>query len=111
MQIDTNLVLESEVFLTVKMKPGKSTTIRTEYLKAYDPEEKMVWGFSHGLVLKAERTQRLISIDESTTRYENEDKISGLLSPLVQILYGKWLQRGFDSVCVGLKDYIENDNP
>ena len=110
-QIDSSLELGSEVFLTVKMKPDKNTTIRTEYLKAYDPEEKMVWGFDHGLVLKAERTQRLISIDEKTTRYENEDKISGLASPLVQILYGKWIQRGFDSLCIALKSYIENGKP
>ena len=110
-QIDTSLELGSEVFLTVKMKPGKSSTIRTEYLRMYAPEEKMVWGFSHGLILKAQRTQRLVLIDERTTRYENEDKISGLLSPLVQILYGKWIQRGFDSLSLALKEYIENGGP
>lgn len=111
MKIDTNLELGSEVFLTVKMKPGKGNTIRTEYLKAYDPPEKMVWGFSYRYILKAERTQKLISIDERTTRYENTDSVSGLLSPIVDILYGRWIQKGFEAVCLALKEYTENGRP
>ena len=107
-KIDTNLELGSEVALTVKMKPGKGTTIRTEYLKAYDPTEKMVWGFSYGFLLKAERTQQLIPLNESTTRYWNADVISGLISPIVHLMYGKWIQLGFDALCHSLKDYLEN---
>lgn len=107
-RVDSEWKLGKEVFLTVRMKPNQTPTRRTEYLAKFKDPEVMAWGLDWGWWLKAMRTQRLEVINARKTKYLNEDIIYGLLSPLVHVLFGKWVQKGFNEIAVALKSYVEN---
>jgi len=81
--------------------------IRTEYLKVFDPNHEMAWGLNWGILLKASRSQRLTAVREGVTKYENSDSIEGILSPVVHMLYGKWIKKGFEGIAKGLKKHVE----
>lgn len=105
--IDATWNIGDPVILSVKMKPSQPPMIRKEFLTAFEPMFKMAWGFSWGWMLRAERTQKLIIIDDHTTRYSNEDIITGPVSPLVHLLYGRYIQAGFDAISASLKNFME----
>jgi hypothetical protein len=107
-KIDTNWEIDQPVILTVQMKKGKNPILQKEYLRLYEPPNTMSWGMNWGLFLKAERIQQLTSVSENKTIYYTEDVITGILAPLVHLLYGYSVQRGFEQVGLSLKKYIEN---
>lgn len=106
--VDSVWKIGQPVYLTVQMKPDRKPIAQTEYLSQFNQPETLAWGFSYGWILKAMRTQQLIAINDMQTKYINEDIIEGLLSPVVHMLYGKWIQKGFDEISVALKTYMEN---
>ena len=107
-EVDTQWQLNEKVVLTVKMNPNKKPIQQIEYLLSYAPTDQLSWGMNWGIFLKAERVQRLTRVDGDETNYFTEDVISGLLSPMVNLIYGKSIQRGFDQVAKGLKRHCEN---
>jgi hypothetical protein len=104
--IKTNWELGAKVELTVAMKPDRKPIAQTEYLSAYEPPYQMAWGFKWGPFLKANRIQQLTLVNNQT-EYYTEDIIEGPLAPLVHLLYGRHIQRGFELLAKALKDYVE----
>jgi len=56
------------------------------------------------------RCQICEPIDEKTTRYINYEEFSGLLSPIVYLLYAKKLQAAFEKHNADLKEYAESQS-
>jgi hypothetical protein len=105
-KVKTTWKIGDPVYLTVQMKKGKPIQ-QKEYLSRFHPENEFAWGMKWGLFLKAERVQKLIDHDHDKTIYFTEDVIEGPLSPIVNMIYGKSIQQGFDALAQGLKKQME----
>ena len=110
--VATDLAIGSPVTLHVDM-PGASRMIRTEWINLVEPEQTICWGMhiGHPVLLCANRWQILRPLDDDRAEYRTEDKMSGLLTPLVMARYGGAMQQGFQSVADGLKHWVENGEP
>ena len=110
-KVETDFEIGSPVTLYVDM-PGKSRMVRTEWVNLVEPEQTICWGMHMGasIVFCANRWQTLRTLDNGDTEYVTEDRMSGLLAPLVMRLYGKPMQIGFQSVADSLKHWIESRN-
>lgn len=106
-KIETDWQLGHKIHLHVKFKPSSAPSVRTEYISVFQPEDELGWNLNWGIFLKAERIQRLSEIVEDKTYYFNEDVIEGPLSPLVHLIYGNLIQKGFEAVAESLKKYME----
>ena len=106
-KIETDWEIGSEVMLTVNMKPDKAPILQTEYVARLNPPIVLAWGMNWRGFLKAERIQRLTEMSDGKTMYFTEDVISGLLCPIVHLMYGKYIQKGFEGVAQSLKKYAE----
>ncbi|MCA9840017.1 MAG: SRPBCC domain-containing protein [Trueperaceae bacterium] len=81
--------------------PHKITELVPESLLSWaqlSPPRWLVCGIRH---------QRLEAISESQTRYSNSFELTGPLAPLIQLLLGKSIARGFQEVELALKRYVE----
>ena len=105
-KVKTSWQIGDPVYLTVQMKKGKPIQ-QKEYLSRFHPKDELAWGMSWGILLKAERVQRLSDLGHEETIYFTEDVIEGPLSPIVHLIYGKSIQNGFNALAKGLKAYLE----
>lgn len=108
-KIETDWQIGHKIHLHVKFKPASAPSVRTEYISVFKPEDELGWSLDWGILLKAERTQRITEMDKGKTYYFNEDVIEGPLSPLVHLIYGKLIQKGFEAVAASLKKYMEKE--
>lgn len=106
-KIETDWQIGHEVLLTVNMKNDKKSIKQKEVLTRWNPPDELAWGMNWSIFLRAERVQRLTTTNGSTN-YFTEDIIEGVLSPIVHLIYGKYIRHGFEKVAVSLKKYIEN---
>jgi hypothetical protein len=106
--VETTLEVGSPVLLHVQMTPKKMLK-QKEWIRAVKSQSELTWGMTmgHPILLTATRSQTLIALDAQTTRYITVDKMSGILVPLVMLLYGKKIKRGFDAVAEGLRTRAE----
>lgn len=108
-KIDSTLEVGDPVDMKVCMlKLGGLTIAQREWLRAFEPPERLVWGtrmLGGGIV--AERVQTVTAIGEGRSRYRTEDVIEGPLSPLAFLFTGSSVQAGFDAVAEGLKREVE----
>ena len=51
--------------------------------------------------------QHLEPVNETSCRYHNTDRLTGVLAPLVLLCFGGYMRRGFSDVGLGLKRYAE----
>lgn len=106
-KIETNWKIREPVLLTVQMKKGRNSIKQTEYLSRLNPPDEVAWGMKWSIFLKAERVQRLSSDENGDTLYFTEDIIEGMLSPIVHLMYGKSIQKGFEALAKSLKKYMD----
>ncbi|MCP4198144.1 MAG: SRPBCC domain-containing protein [Proteobacteria bacterium] len=108
-KVETTLAVGSPVLLHVQMTPKKMIR-QKEWVQVVSPPAELSWGMTmgHPILLTATRSQTLTALDEQTTRYETVDKMSGLLVPLVRLLYGKHIKHGFDALVEGLRIRAES---
>lgn len=78
-----------------------------EVLEEAVAPQRLVWGMVMGTrwLLWARRVQRLDPV-ASGTRYETVDTIGGLLSPLVELLFGARLRNGFAAMATSLDEQV-----
>ena len=106
-RVETDWQTGSRVILTVQMHENSKPIRQVEYITRFVPGRELAWGMDWGIWLKAERTQQVIEDSPGSVRYKTEDRIHGLLCPLVHLLYGRSIQAGFEKMAVSLKKYIE----
>lgn len=104
----TTLTVGEPIDMRVRMDGLGITVSQRETIRAVEPCSKLVWGMEMMLgMVRAERTQTLTPLEGGRTRYRTEDVIEGPLEPLVRVLMGGSIQRGFDGVARGLKARVE----
>lgn len=106
--VSTTLEVGTPVRMNVDM-PGRSKSVRTEWVNLVEPGRTICWGMhmAHPTLLCANRWQELHDLPGGRTRYVTIDRFSGLLVPLVMALYGEPTRKGFESVALGLKHWVE----
>lgn len=105
---ETNLEIGSGVELYVRLGPLKLW--QSERVEAVDPPSLLAWSTEMGApwLLSARREQRLEALSESSCRYVSTDAFNGLLTPLVVLLFGALIRRGFNAMAVALKERAES---
>lgn len=108
-KVESTLELGAEVHLYTRLR-SERLVHRVEYVTAHVPGERICWGMTMGarIVLAAERRQILTPLDAARTRYLSDDRISGMLTPIVMAFWGAAMQRGFDAVAAALKKRAES---
>ena len=89
---------------------GSRTQRQTEYITTLVPGQKVCWSMNRtpAWLIRATRCQLLEPLGEGRTRYTSDDTITGILAPLVMLVYGRAMQRGFESACTALKRRAES---
>jgi hypothetical protein len=107
-RVDSTLEVGSTVDLYVRMKPNKEI-VQREIVTVVEPNKKLSWGLTMGakFLLFTDRYQVLEALGPNKTRYFTSDDFSGVLTPLVMMLYGKHIKRGFDGIAAALKERAE----
>ena len=102
--IETSYEIGTTISIGVSFD-GKPPFERREVLRRWEPGEELRWNMTIGprWLFRAERFQRVEVLGESRCRYVTEDAFAGLISPIVQLLYGGRVQRGFDAVAKALE--------
>jgi hypothetical protein len=108
-RVESTLRTGDPVHLYVRLR-GQRLSHRVEYVSRNQRPTHLCWGTTIGadFLLRAERCQILTPIDAHRTRFVNQDEIRGWLAPLVMLLFGRDMQRGFESVAAALKQRAES---
>ena len=106
------VVVGEEFLLDCQMTEKQLLRDEREVFLAYEPEKyKVCWGTSRTKGrpgIKSYRWQTCEPIDDQRTHFVNFEEFHGILAPLVNLLYGKKLRRGFDGYCRALKQRAES---
>lgn len=103
----TTLTVGAPIDMRVRMDGLGITVSQRETIRAVDENARLVWGMDMLLgLIRAERTQTLTALSNGRTRYRTEDVIEGPLEPLVRLLMGGSIQRGFEGVARALAERV-----
>lgn len=109
--IQSTFQVGSKLTMRVQMRKGMQVT-SVETITAIDDQRLLAWKTrSPAWFLRGERFQVIASLDAETTEYMTRESFKGLFAPLVQLLFGRDLQRGFAAVARDLKARAESLNP
>ncbi len=106
-RVTTDFEIGSRVNLRAMIGPVPLKQV--ERIERVEPPERLVWTtkIGHRAMLFARREQHLEPLGETRCRYVTTDAFSGLLTPLVVLLFGPLVRRGFNDVARGLKARAE----
>ena len=106
-QVRTDFKIGSPAHLLVRMGPTKMKI--TESVCAFEKPRLIAWSKEFGArrLLFAMREQHLEPVNETSCRYHNTDRLTGVLAALVFLCFGGYMRRGFSDVGLGLKHYAE----
>ena len=106
-RVETTFQIGSPVDLYVKLGPIRLR--QPERIEVVDPPRLLVWStkVGHALLVAARREQRLDDLGAGRCRYVTTDVFTGLLTPLVVLLFGWLVRRGFNDMAAALKWYSE----
>ena len=106
-RVQTDFKIGSPAHLRVRMGPTKMKI--TETVCAFEKPRLIAWTKTFGArwFLVAVRQQILEPVDEASCTYHNTDRLTGLMAPVVLLLNGSYMRRGFNDVGEGLKRYAE----
>ena len=107
-----SVVCSGELGASVEMQvcfPGARPRRQVEVLNVLEPPHRLAWGVIMGTsaILVANRYQRLEALGDTCTRYTTIDYVSGLLAPVVKLLYAEPMRAGFQLAADGLKRCAE----
>ena len=105
--VDTDFRPGSRVELRVILGPLKLR--QQERIQSLEPPRLLAWGMTmgHRVLLVARREQRLEASGPDRCRYVTTDTMSGLLTPLVALLFGRLIRIGFNAMAAALKERAE----
>lgn len=106
-RVEAELTIGSPVLLHVALGPLERK--QPERIEILEPPHLLAWGttMGHPLLLSALREQRLEALSETRCRYLTTDATSGLLTPLVALLFGRLIRQGFNRMAAALKTRAE----
>ena len=106
-RVDTDFEIGSPVDLHVTLGPLKLK--QPEWIESVQRPHLLAWGTKVGnrFLLPARREQRLEALGETRCRYLTTDAFNGLLTPLVVLLFGRLIRRGFNDMARALKARAE----
>ncbi len=106
-RVDTSLEVGSSVDLYVSLGPFRLK--QPELIQDVVPTSLLAWGMTMGArwLLKTRREQRLESLGDTRCRYTTTDAFTGVLTPLVVLLFGGLIRRGFNAMALALKERAE----
>lgn len=104
--VEARLAVGQRVRMRVDM--GFVTVTQTETVREVVPGERLVWALDDWprWLLWAERQQTLRRVPGGT-RYHTVDRIGGVLAPLVELLFGRSLRRGFAAMATALAAEVQ----
>lgn len=105
----TSLVPGEPIDMWVRLGPGPLRKQR-EWVRTNTPGREFSYQMKPiGLgLLRSLRTQSLTELEGNRTRYTAHFEVRGWLQPVVRLLLGRALRRGFDGVASGLKTRAEH---
>lgn len=105
--VATEFEIGSPVDLYVRMGPWRLKQV--ERIESIEAPHLIAWSttMGHRFLISALREQRLEAVGEGRCRYRTTDDFAGLLIPLVMLLFGGFVRRGFNDVARGLKARAE----
>ncbi len=106
-RVETDFEIGSPVDLYVTL--GSLKLKQPEWIESVDPPHLLAWGTRLGsrYLLSARREQRLEALGETRCRYLTTDAFTGPLTPLVVLLFGRLIRRGFNDMALSLKARAE----
>ena len=106
-----NVKAELEIGARVDMRVamGGYRLKQTEIICAVEPPTRLAWRTVIGArwLLHAVREQRLEVLSDATCCYTTSDEFKGVLMPLVILLSGGFVRRGFNALALALKRRAE----
>ena len=105
--VKAELTIGARVDMRVTM--GAFRLKQTEVICAIEPPTRLAWGTTIGArwLLNAVREQRLEVLGDASCRYTTDDEFGGVLMPLVILVSGGFVRRGFNAVAEALKRRAE----
>lgn len=96
--------------LTMGVQMRKRLRVKSvETITAIEPQHMLAWKTrSPEWFHQGERFQVITALDANTTRYCTREAFTGIFAPVINILFGRDLQRGFDAVARNLKMRAES---
>lgn len=96
-RVITDRIVGGSVELHVNL-PGDKRRIMHETFTGYREGQRMSWGlkWGFGVLLDCDRVQEVEALPDGRTRYVTYENFKGLLGPLVVLLYGEPVRRGFE---------------
>ena len=106
-RVEASLEIGSPVMLHVRL--GRLKRKQPERIETVEPPHLLAWGttMGHPVLLSALREQRVEALSETRCRYLTTDATSGLLTPLVALLFGRLIRQGFNDMAAALKTRAE----
>ena len=107
-RVNTDFRPGSDVGLRVILGPLKLR--QQQRIQSLEPPRLLAWGMTmgHRALLVARREQRLKVLGADRCRYVTTDTMSGLLAPLVALLFGSLIRNGFSAMAAALKERAES---
>jgi hypothetical protein len=111
-RIECSGELGAKVVMDVRF-PGQKPIRQVEVLNVLEPPHRIAWGVIMGsrAILVANRYQTLETLGPGRTRYTTIDYMSGLIAPIVNVMYAEKVRAGFQLAADGLKEYAERPRP
>ncbi len=103
-RVESTLVPGTPVDLYVRFA-RRGEVLQKEEVRIVQEPDRLAWGMKMGadFLLRAQRDQVLIALDEQRCTYQTWDAFSGLLTPLVLALFGADIEAGFNAAADALK--------
>ncbi|GHO46209.1 SRPBCC domain-containing protein [Ktedonospora formicarum] len=105
--MQADLRVGATLTMRVRMR-GNLATTSVETITALEPQRLLAWKIrSPAWILRGERFQVIKAINEQTTEYWTQESFTGIVAPLLQVLFARDLQRGFQTMARDLQARAE----
>ena len=107
-KVETDLKIGSPVNLYVKL-PRRGSKLQVEYIREVSEPNILSWGMTMGaeFLLTAVREQHLKALGCECCTYQSTDAFSGVLTPVVKMLFSHSIRDGFNAMAYALKARAE----
>ena len=107
-RIETDFQAGSPVRARVRL--GRLPVNVTEHTDVAEPPGRLTWSsvYWSRALLTASKTQVITSLGPDRCAYHTTDTMAGLLAPVVRLLFGRAILRGFDETASALKGRAES---